>query len=135
MKRIFKAYKDLISIIFAEAPIMVVITFICTIVSGLLTPIGVYVNQNVFDGGLAVAKNEMTFANYSVYLVLFVIIALLPSVIGGIVFNYVQPRSLLILRTAYKARMLKKLKTMKYEHFESEASAEIIDKAYNRAEN
>jgi len=135
MKRIFKAYKDLISIIFAEAPIMVVITFICTIVSGLLTPIGVYINQNVFDGGLAVARNEMNFANYSVYLVLFVITTLLPSVIGGIVFNYVQPRSLLILRTAYKARMLKKLKTMKYEHFESEASAEIIDKAYNRAEN
>ena len=135
MKRIFAAYKDLIGIIFKEAPAMVVITFICTIVSGLLTPIGIYVNQNVFDGGLAVARNEMTFANYSVYLVLFVIIALLPSVIGGIVFNYVQPRSLLILRTAYKARMLKKLKTMKYEHFENEASAEIIDKAYNRAEN
>ena len=135
MKRIFAAYKDLIGIIFKEAPAMVVITFICTIVSGLLTPIGIYVNQNVFDGGLAVARNEMTFTNYSVYLVLFVIIALLPSVIGGIVFNYVQPRSLLILRTAYKARMLKKLKTMKYEHFENEASAEIIDKAYNRAEN
>ena len=31
--------------------------------------------------------------------------------------------------------MLKKLKTMKYEHFENEASAEIIDKAYRRAEN
>jgi ATP-binding cassette subfamily B protein len=31
--------------------------------------------------------------------------------------------------------MLKKLKTMKYEHYESEASVEIIDKAYNRAEN
>ncbi|MCL2775641.1 MAG: ABC transporter ATP-binding protein/permease [Oscillospiraceae bacterium] len=135
MKRILTAYKDLISIIFAEAPIMVVLTFICTIINGLLTPLGVYVNQNVFDGGLAVAKNEMTFSSYSVYLILFVLIALLPSVLGGIVFNYVQPRSLLILRTAYRERMLKKLKTMKYEHFESEAAAEIIDKAYNRAEN
>ncbi|MCL1795087.1 MAG: ABC transporter ATP-binding protein/permease [Oscillospiraceae bacterium] len=135
MKRIFAAYKDLIGIIFAEAPVMVVITFACTIVNGLLTPLGVYINQNVFDGGLAVARNEMTFSDYSIFLVLFVIAAILPSVIGGIIFNYVQPRSLLILRTAYKARMLKKLKTMKYEHFESEASAEIIDKAYNRAEN
>jgi ATP-binding cassette subfamily B protein len=135
MKRIIIAYKDLISIIFAEAPVIVVITFVCTIVSGLLTPLGIYINQNVFDGGLAVAKNEMTFSDYSFFLVLFVIVAILPSVIGGIVFNYVQPSSLLILRTAYKARMLKKLKTMKYEHFESEASAEIIDKAYNRAEN
>ena len=135
MKRIFAAYRDLIGIIFAEAPVMVAITFVCTIVSGLLTPLGVYINQNVFDGGLAVARNEMTFSDYSVFLVLFVTAAILPSVIGGIVFNYVRPRSLLILRTAYKARMLKKLKTMKYEHFESEASAEIIDKAYNRAEN
>ncbi|MDR2547393.1 MAG: ABC transporter ATP-binding protein/permease [Lachnospiraceae bacterium] len=135
MKRILAAYKDLIGIIFAEAPVMVVITFVCTIISGLLTPLGVYINQNVFDGGLAVARGEMTFSDYSVFLVLFVIAAILPSLIIGLVNNYVEPRSLLILRTVYKARMLKKLKTMKYEHFEHEASAEIIDKAYNRAEH
>ncbi|MHB1153520.1 MAG: ABC transporter ATP-binding protein [Eubacteriales bacterium] len=135
MKRIWTAYKDLLGIIFAEAPVMVILTFFCSMVSGLLTPVGVYVNQNVFDGGLAVAKGDMTFSGYSLYLVLFVAIAILPSVISGVIWNYVQPRSLLILRTAYKERMLKKLKTMKYEHFESEASAEIIDKAYNRAEN
>lgn len=135
MKRIFKAYRDLIGIIFAEAPVMVIITFICTIIMGFLTPFRVYINQNVFDGGLAVAKGEMTFPEYSIFLVLFVISAILPTLTGGFVYNYVEPRSLLILRTAYKSRMLKKLKTMKYEHYESEASAEIIDKAYNRAEN
>jgi ATP-binding cassette subfamily B protein len=112
-----------------------VITFVCTVISGLLTPFSVYINQNVFDGGLAVAMGEMTFSDYSIYLVMFVIVAILPDVISGIIFNYVQPRSILILRTAYKSRMLKKLKTMKYEHFENEMSAEIIDKAYNRAEN
>jgi ATP-binding cassette subfamily B protein len=136
MKRIFAAYKDLLGIIFAEAPVMVVLTFICAIVSGFLTPLGIYINQNVFDGGLAVARNEMDFSSYFIYLVLFVVIAILPSVTGGMfIFGYVQPRSLLILQTAYKARMLKKLKTMKYEHFESEASMEIMDKAYGRAEN
>jgi ATP-binding cassette subfamily B protein len=135
MKRIFAAYKDLVSIIYAEAPVTVVITFVCTVISGLLTPFSVYINQNVFDGGLAVAMGEMTFSDYSIYLVMFVIVAILPDVISGIIFNYVQPRSILILRTAYKSRMLKKLKTMKYEHFENEMSAEIIDKAYNRAEN
>ncbi|KAI4453464.1 atp-binding cassette sub-family b [Holotrichia oblita] len=135
MKRIITAYKDLLGIIFAEAPVMVVLTLICTVISGLLTPFGIYINQNVFDGGLSVASGEMAFSDYSIFLVLFAIIAILPTIISGIVFNYVQPRSLLILRTAYKARMLKKLKTMKYEHFESEESAEIIDKAYNRAEN
>ncbi|MCL2664269.1 MAG: ABC transporter ATP-binding protein/permease [Defluviitaleaceae bacterium] len=136
MKRIFTAYKDLLSIIFKEAPVMVVLTFICAVVTGLLTPIGVYVNQNVFDGGLAVAAGTMRFEDYTVYLVLFVAVALLPNIIYDLfVFNYVQPRSLLVLRTAYKGRMLQKLKTMKYEHFESEQSMEIIDKAYNRAEN
>src|SRR5215471_14525185 len=113
MKRILTAYKDLLGIIYAKAPVMVALSFICTITKGLLAPLGVYVNRNVFDGGLAVARGELVFANYSIYLVLFVIIAILPSLLTGFVFSYVEPRSLLILRTAYKERMLKKLKTMK----------------------
>ena len=135
MKRILSAYEDLLGIIYAEAPIMVVLTFVLSIISGLLTPIGIYVNQNVFDRGLAVANGELLFSDYSVFLVLFVVIAILPTIINGVLWNYVQPHSLLILRTAYRERMLKKLKTMRYEHFESETSSEIIDKAYNRAEN
>lgn len=134
MKRIFLAYKELIGIIYAEAPIMVILTFICTIISGLLTPLGIYINRNVFDGGLAVAKGEMSFSEYSIFFVLFVIMAILPSLIIEFIYVYVEKRSLLVLRTAYKSRMLKKLKTMKYEHFENEASTEIIDKAYFRAE-
>lgn len=51
MKRIIKAYQDLIGIIWKEAPLMVIATFLCTVISGLLTPLKIYVNQNVFDGG------------------------------------------------------------------------------------
>lgn len=134
MKRIFAAYKDLIGIIFQESRWIVILAFVCTIASGLLAPLGIYVNQNVFDGGLAVARGEMAFSDYAFFLVIFVLISVLPNLVYGIVFQYVHPRSLLILRTAYRARMLKKLKTMKYEHFEQEKSAEIIDKAYHRAE-
>jgi len=134
VRRVFGAYRDLIGIIWAEAPVMVVVTFALTVVNGLLTPLGVYVHQQVFDGGLQVARGEMAFSDYAVFLVLFVLLAILPTLIGGYVFTYVEKRSLLILRTAYKSRMLRKLKTMKYEHFESEASAEIIDKAYHRLE-
>ncbi len=68
MKRIFAAYRDLISIIYAEAPLMVIITFVLTALSGVLTPFSVYVNQRVFDGGLAVARSEMAFSQYSIYL-------------------------------------------------------------------
>lgn len=135
LKRIFRAYKDLIGTIYAEAPVMVVITVIITFISGLVTPLGVYVNQNVFDGGLAVANNELAFAEYAIFLVLFVILAILPSILDAYIYTYVEQRSILIVRTAFKSRLLQKLKTMKYEHFENEASAEIIDKAYNRIEN
>jgi ATP-binding cassette subfamily B protein len=132
--RIFRAYKDLIGIMWAEAPVMVAATFGCMILTGLITPLGIYVNRNVFDGGLAVARGEMAFSAYSVFLVLFVALAILPALIEGFVYTYVEKRSLLILRTACKSRMLRKLKTMRYEHFESEASAEIIDKAWHRLE-
>jgi len=135
MKRIIIAYKDLISIIFAKAPLMVILTLVFAIMSGLLTPLGVFVNQRVFDGGLAVAGGEMVFGDYIIYLVLFVIVAILPTLMSGYIFNYVENTSLLILRTVYKSRMLQKLKTMKYEHYENETSMEIIDKAYHRAEN
>ncbi len=135
MKRILVAYKDLLSIIFEKAPFMVILTFLCTIISGLIWPVNVYVKQHIFDDGLAVARGDMTFTSYSYFLVLFIVIALLPSFIDGFIYNFVEPRSLLVLRTSYKERMLKKLKTMKYEHYESEESAEIIDKAYNRTEN
>lgn len=135
MKRIFAAYRDLISIICAEAPLMVIITFVLTALSGVLTPFSVYVNQRVFDGGLAVARSEMAFSQYSIYLFLFVFVSVLPGIIGSVIYGYVEPRSLLILRTAYRARMLEKLKTMKYEHFENEQSVEIINKAFFRAEN
>lgn len=113
MKRIFTAYKDLISIIFKESPLLVILTFSCTILNGLLTPLGIYVNQNIFDGGLAVARGEMAFWHYTLFLILFVVVAILPEIISGIIFNYVQPRSLLILQTVYKARMLKKIKNNK----------------------
>ena len=135
MKRIAAAYKDLIGIIFAKAPLMVILTFVFAVVSGLLTPLRVFVNQRIFDGGLAVAAGELAFGDYSIYLILFVVTALLPTLMNGYVWNYAENTSLLILRTVYKSRMLQKLKTMKYEHYENEASMEIIDKAYHRAEN
>jgi ATP-binding cassette subfamily B protein len=135
MKRLFKAYGDLLSVIYKEAPIMVVLTFIMAITAGLVTPLTIFVNEHIFNDGLAIAKGAMTFAQYTPYLVLFIIASILPSVISLFTYGYVEQRSMLILRTAYKGRMLQKIKKMKYEHFENEVSAEIIDKAYNRAEN
>ena len=113
MKRIFKAYKDLISILFSESPWIVILTFLATIIDGVLVPISIYVNQNVYDGGLAVARGQLQMEDYIVFLALFVATALLPEILSGIIFQYVEPRSQLILKTAYKGRMLRKLKTLK----------------------
>ncbi len=39
MKRIFKAYKELISILFSESPWIVILTFLATIIDGTWRPI------------------------------------------------------------------------------------------------
>ncbi len=81
------------------------------------------------------AAGALTLERYVPYLVLFAACALVPTLISEVfIFGYAQPRSMLILRTAFRARMLHKLKKMRYEHLEAEESAEIIDKAYHRAD-
>ena len=136
LKRVFTAYGELLGEIYKTAPLMVIMTFIAAIVTGLITPLLVFVNSHIFDDGIAVAQGQMTFSEYIPYLVLFAILAIVQPLIKDVfIYGYVQPKSQLILRTALKGRMLQKIKRMKYEHFESETSIEIIDKAYNRTEN
>ena len=129
MKRIFLAYKDLLGIMFKEAPFLVIATLVATVLMGFLPPLVVFVNQRIFDGGLAVAAGDLAFSTYARYLVLLVLTFIVPTIYGNFIYNYVENQSLLILRTAYRALALKKLKTLKYEHFENEESMEIIDKA------
>jgi ATP-binding cassette subfamily B protein len=135
-RRIFNAYKKLLGIIAAEAPVMVVLTFVTAFGLGVMRWLTLVVNRYIFDQGLALAQGQITFDRYLVTLVAFVLLALLPPILHDVyIYGFVQPRALLILRTAFKGRMLKKLERMKYEHLENEASMEIIDKAYHRAEN
>jgi len=134
MKRIVKAYKELLGIIFSKIPVVVILTFIISVAKGSLIPFGVYVNEHIFNDGLRVASGELQFSRYSVFLLLFIIMAILPSIFDMFVYGYVGPRSVLILNTSYRARMLQKIKKMKYEHFENEESAKIIDIAYNHTE-
>jgi ATP-binding cassette subfamily B protein len=120
----------------AEAPTMVILTFVTAFGLGVMRLLTLVVNRHIFDQGLALAQGQMTFDRYLVTLVAFVLLALLPPILRNVyIYGFVQPRALLILRTAFKSRMLKKLERMKYEHLENEASMEIIDKAYHRAEN
>ncbi|HML46192.1 MAG TPA: hypothetical protein PKE04_05520, partial [Clostridia bacterium] len=108
--------------------------FFCATVTGLRSPLNAWVNQHIFDDGLAVASGEMAFAAFAPYLALLIATTLLPSLLQSLlVYGLVQPRMLLILNTAYKGKMLEKLKKLRYEHMESTESMEIIDKAFNEA--
>lgn len=134
--RVFKAYKELLGIISAEAPAMVPLTFFAAFSLGMMRLLTLVVNRQIFDKGLVLARGEIPFGSYLPYLIAFALLALLPPILENVyIYGFVQPRALLILRTAFKSRMLKKLERMKYEHLENEASMEVIDKAYHRAEN
>lgn len=136
MKRLFIAYRDLLGILYRESKFLVISALAATVFMGFLSPFSVWVNREIFNQGLLVATGARAFTEYLPYIVLFVASALLPILVNDLyLYQYVELRSQLILRTAQKGRMLKKLKKMRYEHLESEASMEIIDKAYNRTES
>lgn len=134
MKRILKAYRELLSILYKEAPVTVIAVFVLAAVNGSLSFISVYASQHVYDDGLRVATGAITMAEYVPYLILLILTIILPPIISELfVFGYATPRCVMILNTSYKGLMLQKLKKMKYEHMENEESMEIIDKAFHRA--
>lgn len=133
--RLIETYKYLLKILLKNAPAIVFLVFFASVLSGLIAPLSVFVNSNVFNISLQIAGNEADFSSLIPFLVLFVVCALIPNLISLFMDGIATPRSMLVLRSAFRGEMLQKLKRMKYEHLESESSMEIIDKAYSRAEN
>lgn len=107
MRRIFKAYRELLGIIYSERPFIIILSIAAAILSGVLNPIFVWVNMQVLNLGMDVAAGKMAFSAYTPYLALFVACALLPQAFS--MRTYIEPASQLILRTAYKGKMLQKL--------------------------
>lgn len=115
---------------------MVVMTFVLAAASGAFQVTSIVANRHIIDDGLRVAAGEMTFLQYAPWLALMVLSMMAqPLIWGQFCFGYVKPRSQMILNTSYKGEMLKKLKRMKYEHFENDQSVEIMEKATTRAMN
>jgi ATP-binding cassette subfamily B protein len=135
MKTLFRAYNRLMGILFKEAPLTVIMTILMSVVVGAIPPISLWVNQQMFDNGIGVAQGEISFANYTPILLIFLITNILPLFIKNIYINgYVRIRSQLIFLSSFKNKMLIKCKKLRYEHFENDESLEIIEKAYSRAE-
>jgi len=135
MKRIFKAYQELLGILFGETPATVVAVFAAALLNGAFSSVQVWVNARVFDTSVAVASGALRWAALLPYLAAFVVAALVPMLLRGFLWGYAEPRCQLVLRTAYRGKMLQKLKRLKYEHLENDRSMEIVDKAFTRVEN
>jgi len=135
MKTVVKAYKDLLGILFVEIPKTVILVILAAIISGLLSFLTVWVNSRIFNLGLSVVSGDIQFTAYIPYLVLFAMITIVPPLLHDLFnYTYAEPKCQLVIRTVFKGKMRKKLKSMKYEYLESEAGMEVIDKVYNRVE-
>lgn len=135
MKRIIKAYREVIRILWQNSPKIVILTLVCSVINGILPPLTVWVNGRIFNLGLAVAAKEISLFSYLPYLGLFVLVGVLPIFVGDVFLNsYIMPHCRLILRTVYKGKCLHKLKRLRYEHMESPDSSELIDKNFHRIE-
>jgi ATP-binding cassette subfamily B protein len=106
-----------------EIPVTVTLVLLFALVSGAFG--FVTVNSKIFNLGLSAARGEITSTAYVPYLVLFAAIMLVSPLLRELFTDaYAEPRCQLVLRTVYKGKMLQKLKSMKYEHLESEAGME-----------
>lgn len=132
---IINAYQRLLKFLFKEIPVLLLMTFLSSILCGLTMPLLLIVNAHIFNDGLAVAQGKMTFSQYSCYIILFFILSLAPVILNNIFINgYVDAKVKLILRTKLKARLLDKVGKLKYEHFEKEDSIKVIDRVFNNME-
>lgn len=135
MKKLLSAYKEIINIFWKRGKRHLIFVCISTsFLSGILGSIGVYAQQEIINKGIAVAKGDYYFQNYVVILCFFVICAIFPQICSAVINLFVYPECQLFFRTTYRGELLKKLKCLEFKHFENDASMEIIDKAYHRAE-
>ena len=134
MKRIQSAYKDLFTILSSTNPFLVPLAFALAVLSGVLPPVFVLASERLMTDGLSIARGELAFSAIVPTMLVFIVSAVLPDLLNLLQQVYVEPQTELIFRSAYKGRMLQKLKKLRYEHYENKDSREIIDKAYGRAE-
>jgi len=135
MKKIVNAYKKIFKIVTKESPFLIILLLFLSVIQGLVGPIGTYINQHIFDDGLLLANNEITFIEFLPLIVGLILIAIIPNLVRTIVYTFIEERSLLMFRTTFRGEMIEKLKRLEYKHFEDKDSVEIIEKAYTRAEN
>jgi ATP-binding cassette subfamily B protein len=134
MLKIISAFKQVLGIIWQQRPWVAVMCTFLAILSGLLSPLAVWINGQVIDLGLAVAAHHSSFKAYVPYLILFGLSLLLPQIITTIKATYLEPATELVFSTSFKEGLIRQLEKMRYEHLENEQSLEVIDKTFHRLE-
>src|SRR5690554_5157637 len=122
LRVLMETYRYLLKILMQNAPFIVIFVFILSLISGLLAPFSVFVNSEILNAGLEIAAQQKEYATLLPLLGLFLFCALAPNLISMFIWGIAEPRSMLVLRSAFRSEMLQKLKRMKYEHLESEKS-------------
>ena len=136
MKKILMRYREIIGIIWSSSKFVVISAFLASVIAGLCIPFSISVNADILNRGIDLAQGTAEWSEYIPILLAFLIVNLLPTLVGDLfIFGYIEPRTLLILRTDFKASLLGKLETLDYAHFENSNSMEIIDKAFGVGEN
>lgn len=135
MKKVLHAYTYLFDILKKDTPFLLAVTVILSAVQGLCPPLLTWSMNRMIDQGILIAHKQMEISKLYPLLAVFGIVLLIPEAIQLFIQNFVQPRSQLVLRTSFRAKMMEKLKQLKYEHLENPAIMEVIDKAFNRTEN
>ena len=122
MNRIQSAYKDLFTILSSTNPFLVPLAFALAILSGVLPPVFVLASERLMTDGLSIARGELAFSAIVPTMLIFIVSAVLPDLLNLLQQVYVEPQTELIFRSAYKGRMLQKLKKLRYEHYENKES-------------
>ena len=134
MKKLIKVYHNIFKILLSQRPGVVWTGLLLAVLSGLMSPLLVWMTERLLNQALAVAGGS-SFWSILPYLVIYLGCVLLPDLFAMLQQTYVEPNSELAFQTALKGQMLQKLKTMEYQHYEREDSREIIERTYDRAEH
>jgi ATP-binding cassette subfamily B protein len=65
MKRIYRAFKEILGTIFGTNLLVVLSVFGSAVLTGVITPISVWVNSLIFDRGIMVASGDLPFQSYN----------------------------------------------------------------------
>jgi len=92
IRKILHAYHQILTPIWREAKIMVILSVILSVANGLIAPLTTLAMQHVLDDGIQVARGSMTFAAYTPWLILLAATMLCIQLLGDAMRDALDPK-------------------------------------------